>query len=263
VPGDAADHYWLGRPYAGSADNQFATPLYQFGSTGGGRYLLHHGVDMGNPYGTPLVAVAAGEIIYAGWDNEQVVGPYPNFYGLAAVIRLDQRLSTPSGDQDVFVLYGHMSDISVVQGQRVEEGDLIGFVGMSGIALGPHLHLEVRVGNNDYISTVNPLLWLRPFSGTGTLAVRLLSADGSSWQGAKLSLIHLTSQGAKWVRTIVTYLDAEQIGPDPTWGENGAMSDLPAGDYVVVGKINGERVEARVTIRSGQTTFVELRTQSQ
>jgi murein DD-endopeptidase MepM/ murein hydrolase activator NlpD len=263
APAENADHYWLGRPYPGDAGNQFATPLYQFGTTGGGRYLIHHGLDLGNPYGTSLVAAANGEIVFAGWDNEQVLGPYPNFYGQAVVIRLDQRLSTPNGDKDVFILYGHMSSVAVSAGQRVEIGDFLGSVGMTGVALGPHLHLEVRVGNNDYISTVNPWLWMRPFSGMGTLAVRVLAADGSTWQGAKLSLIQLASSGSRWLRTITTYLDEELIGPDPAWGENGVMGDLPVGEYLVVGKINGERVEARATIRSGQTTFIEIRTQSQ
>lgn len=259
APADVADHYWLGRPFA--SGNQFASALYPYGTTASGKYLLHHGVDMGNPFGTGLVAVAPGEIVHAGPDSENILGPYPNFYGNAVVIRLDQRLGTPDGERDVFVLYGHMSEVTVAVGQRVEVGDLVGYEGMTGIALGPHLHLEVRVGNNDYISTINPWLWMKPFPGMGSLAVRVLAADGSTWQAARLSLIFFTSEGSKWVRTVTTYLDAESIGPDPAWGENGAMGDLSAGSYMIVGKINDERVEANFTINPGQTTFVELRTQ--
>ena len=71
----------------------------------------------------------------------------------------------------------------------------------------------------------------------------------------------------RWIRPTPSAaspdLDAEELGPDPTWGENSVMGDLPAGEYMIVGKINDERVEARVTIRSGQTSFVEMRTQNQ
>lgn len=263
VPAEVADHYWLENPFAPGTGGRFASALYPYGTTAGGKYLLHHGVDMGGTLGTPMMAGAAGEIVHAGPDNEIVLGPYPNFFGNAVVIRLDQRLATPEGERDVFALYGHMNQVTVEAGQRVESGDLIGYVGMTGIALGPHLHLEVRVGNNDYASTVNPWLWLKPFPGLGTLAVRALAADGSTWQAARLSLYQLTRDGSKWVRTVTTYLDAEDIGPDPAWGENGAMGDLSAGLYVVAGKINGEPVEAQFTINPGQTTFVELRTVQQ
>ncbi len=263
APAEVADHYWLENPFAPGTGGRFASALYPFGTTAGGKYLLHHGVDMGGNLGTRLLAGAAGEIVHAGPDSELVLGPYPNFFGNAVVIRLDQRLSTPNGEQDVFALYGHMNQVAVEVGQRVETGDVVGYVGMTGIALGPHLHLEVRVGNNDYSSTVNPWLWLKPFPGLGTLAVRVVAADGSTWQAARLSLYQLTRDGANWVRTVTTYLDAENIGPDPAWGENGAMGDLSAGTYVVAGKINGEAVEAQFVINPGQTTFVELRTTQQ
>lgn len=263
APAEIADHYWLENPFAPGTGGRFASALYPYGTTAGGKYLLHHGVDMGGYLGTSLLAGATGEIVHAGPDSEFVLGPYPNFFGNAVVIRLDQRLATPDGERDIFALYGHMSQVAVEVGQRVETGELIGYVGMTGIALGPHLHLEVRVGNNDYASTINPWLWMKPFPGLGTLAVRVLAADGSTWQAARLSLYQLTRDGAKWVRSVTTYLDAESIGPDPAWGENGVMGDLSAGTYVVAGKINGESVEAQFVINSGQTTFVELRTVQQ
>lgn len=263
APAEVADHYWLENPFAPGMGGRFASALYPYGTTAGGKYLLHHGVDMGGYLGTSLLAGAPGEIVHAGPDSEFVLGPYPNFFGNAVVIRLDQRLATPNGEQDVFALYGHLNQVAVEVGQRVETGDLVGYVGMTGIALGPHLHLEVRVGHNDYSSSINPWLWLKPFPGLGTLAVRVLAADGSTWQAARLSLYQLTQEGSKWVRTVTTYLDAENIGPDPAWGENGAMGDLSAGTYVVAGKINGEAVEAQFVINPGQTTFVELRTTQQ
>jgi hypothetical protein len=64
-----------------------------------------------------------------------------------------------------------------------------------------------------------------------------------------------------WARQIETYLDTENIGPDPAWGENGAMGSVPAGFYYVIGTVNGENLRAEFTVRAGETTFVELRTQ--
>ena len=55
-------------------------------------------------------------------------------------------------------------------------------------------------------------------------------------------------------------MDVENIGPDPSWGEIGAMDGVPAGSYYVVGVVNGERVSAEIEVRAGQTSFVELRT---
>ena len=53
----------------------------------------------------------------------------------------------------------------------------------------------------------------------------------------------------------------ENIGPDPAWGENGAMGSVPPGRYYIVGRVNGESIRAEIDVRAGETTFVELRTQ--
>ena len=189
-----------------------------------------------------------------------MIGPYPNFYGNTIVILLDQKLNVGGGAMDVFLVYGHLSRVTVAQGQRVAPADIVGEVGMTGIAIGPHLHVEMRVGVNDYQHSVNPYLWLQPLPGNGAVAVRLLTADGRSWPGARLTLARFEDGQAVWGRQIETYLDNEGIGPNPSWGENGAMGDVPAGYYVLVGNINGEAVRTEFFVRPGQTTFVEVRT---
>jgi len=259
-PAPVIDHFWLGLPHP-SGYTEFYSPNYQFGSTAGGRYRIHHGVDIPNKMGTPILAMAEGEVVHAGPDNPALLGPYNNFYGNAVVIRLNRRISTPEGDQDVYVVLGHMSEVYVERGQQVTPGDVVGAVGMTGIAVGPHLHVEVRVGQNSYLDSVNPALWMQNLPGTGAVAVRLLSADGRSWSGARLSLLRYENGGTRWVRTIEIYPDAENIGPDPAWGENGALSDLAAGAYWIGGVINGEKVGENITINAGETTFIELRTQ--
>lgn len=254
------DHYWVGRPFGNYAATQLASPSYQFGSTAGDRYRIHHGVDISNPAGTPVLAATDGEVVHAGPDDTVLLGPYHNFYGNAVVIRLHRQLPVASGQLDVYLLYGHLSQVNVTVGQQVRPTDVVGAVGMTGIAIGPHLHVEIRLGSNTYYNNVNPYLWVAPLEGQGSVAVRVLTADGRTWPGAAISIVRFSGGIAAWARQIITYMDSENIGPDPAWGENGAMDGVPAGSYYVVGVVNGERVSAEITVRAGETAFVELRT---
>jgi murein DD-endopeptidase MepM/ murein hydrolase activator NlpD len=260
VPVPENNHFWIGRPFLPSVGNQLSATSYQFGSTAGNRYRPHHGVDISNPMGTPVLAATEGEVVHAGLDDPDVLGPYPNFYGNAVVIRLDRRLTVGDGALDVYLLYGHLSQVFVTVGQRVKPDDVVGAVGMTGIAIGPHLHVEMRLGANTYRHSVNPYLWLQPLGDNGAVAVRLLTADGRTWPGARLTLARFEGGQATWARLIETYLDTENIGPDPTWGENGAMEGVPPGFYVLVGVVNGESVRTELTVNAGQTSFVEIRT---
>lgn len=259
-PPEENDHFWVESPFQNTEFNKVAAPSYQFGSTAGGQYRPHHGIDIANYWGTPVQAGASGTVAFAGLDDPTPMGPYPNFYGNTVVIKLDRKLPVAGGELDVFVLYGHLSRVTVTQGQQVAPTDIVGEVGMTGIAIGPHLHFEIRVGENTYQNSVNPYLWLKPAPGEGAVAVRLITADGRSWPGARLTLARFENGRAVWGRLIETYLDNENIGPNPSWGENGAMGDVPAGYYVLIGNVNGEAVRAEFFVRDGQTTFVEIRT---
>ncbi len=259
TPAADSDHFWVGRAFRAGA-TQLASPSYQFGSTAGDRYRTHHGVDISNPQGTPILAAAEGVVVHAGPDDTILLGPYHNFYGNVVAIRLDRQLSVAGGQMDVFLLYGHLSQVTVGVGDRVRPEDVVGMVGMTGIAIGPHLHVEVRLGANTYFNNVNPFLWMKPLEGHGAVAVRVLTADGRTWPGAYVSLVRYAGGTAAWARQIVTYMDVENIGPDPAWGENGAMDGVPAGRYYVIGIVNGERLSTEIEVRAGQTSFVELRT---
>jgi murein DD-endopeptidase MepM/ murein hydrolase activator NlpD len=91
---------------------------------------IHTGIDFGAGEGTPILAAADGTVVSAG-----VLGGYGN----ATVIDHGSSLAT---------LYGHQSRLLVVAGQRVKRGQVIGLVGHTGFATGPHLHFEVRVAGN-------------------------------------------------------------------------------------------------------------------
>jgi LysM repeat protein len=92
-----------------------------------------NGVDIGMPIGTPIHASAAGTVIVSR------VGGWNGGYGNYVVI------SHSNGTQ---TLYGHMSRDIVTVGQSVAKGEVIGYVGETGNATGPHLHFEVRGATN-------------------------------------------------------------------------------------------------------------------
>ncbi|MDE3201179.1 MAG: M23 family metallopeptidase [Acidobacteriota bacterium] len=104
-----------------------------------GEGAFHPGVDIEAPYGTPVRAAGDGIVL----DENMGSG-----YGRQVVLDHGHNLIT---------LYGHMSAVAVVPGQHVIRGQVIGYVGQSGRATGPHLHYEVRIHN----VPVNPHKYLR------------------------------------------------------------------------------------------------------
>jgi len=104
-----------------------------------GEGAFHSGIDISAPYGSPVRATADGEVsgasMGAGYGREVMLD---HGHGFATV-------------------YGHLSAIAVLAGQHVIRGQVIGYVGQSGRATGPHLHYEVRVHN----VPVNPHKYLR------------------------------------------------------------------------------------------------------
>ena len=91
-------------------------------------WRAHKGVDYAANRGTPIRATADGKIIHAGKKGG---------YGNAVVLRHAGRFST---------LYGHMNGFAkgIRSGKRVKQGDVIGYIGSTGLATGPHLHYEFR-----------------------------------------------------------------------------------------------------------------------
>lgn len=93
-----------------------------------GRVRAHKGVDYAAPTGTPIRAAGTGTITFVGTKS-----------GWGRTIEIQH-------GRDTSTLYGHMSRFAkVARGQKVQQGEVIGYVGMSGLATGPHLHYEFRV----------------------------------------------------------------------------------------------------------------------
>jgi murein DD-endopeptidase MepM/ murein hydrolase activator NlpD len=103
-----------------------------------GQRNFHTGMDIGVGYGTPVGAAAPGKVVLAGWDGG---------YGRCVLIDHGDGLATR---------YAHLSRIDVGLGEQVSRGAVVGNVGESGNADGPHLHFEVIINGN----VQNPLLYL-------------------------------------------------------------------------------------------------------
>ena len=104
-----------------------------------GTLRAHSGVDLAASFGSPIVATSDGVVSAAGWAGG---------YGLLVALEHGGGMQTR---------YGHMSRLNVASGQAVRQGDVIGYVGSTGVSTGPHLHYEVRVNGQ----AVNPAGYLR------------------------------------------------------------------------------------------------------
>lgn len=85
----------------------------------------HEGIDIAGAKGTPILAVASGKVVKAGWDK----------WGLGNFIEIKH----PNGNVTV---YGHNSRLLVTKGQEVKQGQIIAEMGSTGNSSGPHLHFE-------------------------------------------------------------------------------------------------------------------------
>ena len=122
-------------PVEGIITGSFGERIDPFNGEG----AFHTGVDISTAFGTEVLAPADGVVIYA-----------EDMSGYGRLIELDH-------GRNISTRFGHLSAYAVSVGQHVKRGEVIGYVGMSGRATGPHLHYEVRIGN----TPVNPYSYLR------------------------------------------------------------------------------------------------------
>jgi murein DD-endopeptidase MepM/ murein hydrolase activator NlpD len=241
------DHYWFDRPIPSTYTNWIDTE-YRYGSDHFGDMSIHNGVDIPAGNKAPVLAVADGTIAWAGMG---LLGHFPNAndpYGNAISIRHDfGYLGKP-----VFSVYAHLSKIDVTMGQHVEAGDRIGLVGSTGKANGPHLHFEVRIGEDTFYASRNPELWLVPPVGYGVLAGRIETAD--SWALTEYSF-HLIREDTRTEWHLQTYF-GNVPHPDNIYQENYVVSDLPAGTYRIQTWVWWRFYNFTFEVAPGQTTFV-------
>ena len=141
------------------------------------------------------------------------------------------------------------------------EMEQVAEVGIGGAATLPHLHIEVRVGTNEFGSTRNPLLWVRPWTTRGLIVGRVVDPEGRPWQGVAINAIG-KSEGTE-NSTTWSYLGDPQslINPDETLAENFVFGDMRPGLYQIVVILQGEEYRAEVEVIGGQLSTVEIVTQ--
>ena len=233
----------------------FADPLaqnYKYGSNDNGRRRPHRGVDFPAAVGTPVLASANGEIVFAAFEKNRKHSPWVNYYGNFIVIR---------HANDLYTLYAHLSKLYVETGQEVRVGEVIGEVGRTGAAIGPHLHFEVRRGKNgeDYLSTENPELWLT-----------LVEDENASLYGAlsisfDADLIHKVQRNI-----VIEYYPAGAESPEksihtytyPVGFENNSedavLSNLEPGRYRIVVSDKAGICDRWAYVESGKLTQVYM-----
>jgi murein DD-endopeptidase MepM/ murein hydrolase activator NlpD len=242
---------FLHRPFDSQYVNE-SSRFYPYGSTGRGKYRIHRGSDFPNPMGVPVLCAGEGRVIVAGADDRVVHGERVNFYGQLVIVQLEQDYR----GQKVYVLYGHLSKVHVHFLQEVDTGDLVGEVGMTGVAIGPHLHLEVRVGENSYEQTRNPELWLRPLPERGTVVGLLVDGQGQPIPEHPLTFYRSETPDQRW-QDATTYPPAE-VNPDEEFAENFVLGDVPAGEYVVKAYVNGRLYTKEFTVRAVEIARVTI-----
>jgi murein DD-endopeptidase MepM/ murein hydrolase activator NlpD len=120
---DRLNHTPHGMPTRGRLTSRFGSRRHPIT----GRIQTHGGIDLAAPTGTPIVATADGTVSFSGLRSG---------YGRAVIINHGYGFQT---------LYGHASRLVVSAGQKVKHGQVIAYVGSSGVSTGSHLHYEVHV----------------------------------------------------------------------------------------------------------------------
>jgi murein DD-endopeptidase MepM/ murein hydrolase activator NlpD len=243
------DHFFLSRPILSNEVN-WPNPQYRYGSTLLGQEDMHTGIDISASRGAAIVAAGSGEVVWAGYGLYRGVEDPTDPYGLAVAILHDFGYE----GQPLYTVYAHMSSIDVWRGQRVQAGDRLGTVGETGDASGPHLHFEVRLGENRYFSTRNPELWIVPPEGWGVLAGRL--ENTYSWPlYEQLIQIKSLDTGQRW--DVWSYAEGTVL-PDDHYDENFVISDLPAGPYEVLINFAGHAFTAQFYLEPGRVNFLRF-----
>jgi murein DD-endopeptidase MepM/ murein hydrolase activator NlpD len=241
-------------------EQPYIDQTYRYGSTMGGFFQQHQGVEFNAGEGTPIHAIGDGVVAFAG----------PAEAGANTVaIRHDRSLRVGDTTYVIYSTYYHATQLLTEAGRRVRAGDVIARVGNTGRATNDHLHLEVHALPVDSLALVvdpavrypphstNPELWIAPLPGTGIVAGRVLDATGGPVRQARIyGLVKPEPQETPF-SFIETY--GTRTRGTPAYGEHFAIGDVPPGTYELRVAIEGRNVSRWITVAAGRVTWVELR----
>jgi Peptidase family M23 len=250
---------WFRRPID-STDNWYIDQTYRYGSTMGGNFQQHQGVEFNNQDGTPVHAIGDGTVVYSGRAERGA---------LTVAIRHDTTVTTPQGRLFVHSVYYHNNELIAKVGDRVNAGDVISRVGHTGRATNDHLHLEVHASPTDSVSaivdslnrfpayTTNPELWIQPLPGTGIVAGQVFDSAGQPIPQARV--YGLTKEEPRETPYSFAETYGNRAHPHPAYGEHFAVGDVPPGEYVLGVEIAGKKELRRIRVEAGRLTWVEFR----
>lgn len=154
---------WLDAPLPSDYPRVITSEYLDERETDDGRNLLHWGVDWKCEVGVEILALADGEVIKPSPDS--LMGRIEGFGNRAWI------------DHDgLYVVYAHMSEVFVEEGQEVRQGDVIGLCGSTGNSTGPHIHVGVSEKHpDDFVlyGEMNPG-WMNPNLVLGTCGVAMV-----------------------------------------------------------------------------------------
>jgi len=241
------DHFYFIRPVAGDEIDWGLQGDYRYGGVLPDSDIVHTGMDIADDIGTPVLAAAAGKVVWSGYGLFSGVRSPDDPYGLAVAIRHGFGFQ----DQRMYTIYAHMHEVDVAVGQWVEAGTPLGKVGNTGNTTGPHLHFEVRLGENSFFNTHNPELWMVPPQGWGVLVGRVTDYYGALLREKKV-VVRSVQDNRYW--SLRTY-GPRAVNPDPYYNENLVLSDLPQGLYTVSIDYWGTRFDYEIEIFPGRVLY--------
>jgi murein DD-endopeptidase MepM/ murein hydrolase activator NlpD len=244
------EHFYLSRPI-GSDSVNWPIPTYLYGNTDVVIESAHSGVDFAAPLDTPIMAGGSGKVVFAGYGLALGKGNVEDPYGIAVVIRHDFSYY----GYTILTVYAHMNSTVVVEGQTVEQGQIIGYVGNTGNTTGPHVHYEVRLVKDDVYYVQNPVLWMSPSIDHGVFVGAFLNKYGTFLNNRD---VWITSKTTGEVWKMKTYY-AQATSNDPFYSENLVLGDLDVGEYEIMFLNNYIYNKYTFTIQPGAITYIRFK----
>lgn len=241
------DHFYFTRPLSADTINW---PLftYRYGDTNFDRNKPHTGVDIVVDEGTPVMAAGAGTVVWSEYGLFMGGKDRSDPYGLSIAIQHDFGYY----GEPLISVYAHLDTSYVIKGQHVARGEIIALSGNTGLSTAPHLHFEIRKGENQFYNSFNPELWTTPPQGWGLLVGELTTTWGTPIYEQKVHLMNMKTGETRWAKSYGSY---RLINRDPYYQENIIFGDLPAGDYRITIPYVGNTFRAQVTIYPGAISY--------